>query len=367
MSSKRNARIDKPLAIILLLLVGGGMLIFSSAVFGSLGRGVSHASSVAFNHFVFGIGVGTVALLAATFIEYRVWRRFAPHLFILALLATALVFVPFLGFEHGGGKRWIVLFGQTFQPSEALKIGTVIMAAAYFSMIRARIEDMRYGLGGLAAILIGPVILLLLQPDLGTLGIIVISTIAVFIAAGARYRDLGIVFCAGLLALAMVAVFMPHARDRLITFVNPSQAPQAEGYQIRQALIAVGSGGFTGRGFGQSVQKFTYLPEPMGDSIFAIAAEEFGFVGAVSIIGLFLAFLLRSLAVASKLTEPFGGLLIIGIASYLSIEAFINIAAMLGVAPLTGVPLTFISQGGSAMLVSLFSAGILLNISKFAR
>ncbi len=365
--SKHSARIDKPLAIILLLLVGGGMMIFSSAVFGSLGRGVAHASSVAFNHFVFGVGAGTVLLIAATFINYKTWRRFAPHLFILSLIATAMVFVPFIGFEHGGGKRWIVLFGQTFQPSEALKIGTVIMAAAYFSMIRTRIEDMRYGLGGLGAILIGPVILLMLQPDLGTLGIIVISTLAVFVAAGARFRDLAIVICVGITALALVALFMPHARERLVTFVNPSQAPQAEGYQIRQALIAVGSGGLTGRGFGQSVQKFTYLPEPMGDSIFAIAAEEFGFVGAVSIIGLFLAFVLRSLAIASKVTESFGGLLIVGIAAYLTIEAFINIGAMLGVAPLTGVPLTFISQGGSAMLMCLFSAGILLNISKFAK
>lgn len=365
--SRKSARIDKPLAIIILFLVGSGILIFSSAVFGSLGKGVSHVSSVAFNHFVFGIGVGTVALIAATFIRYPLWRRFAPHLYVLALIATALVFVPFLGFEHGGGKRWIVLFGQTFQPSEALKIGTVIMAAAYFSAIRGRIERIPYGLGGFFAILAGPAILLVLQPDLGTLGIIVLSTLAVFVAAGARYRDLAIVVCIGVAALVLVAVFMPHARDRLITFFDPAEAPQAEGYQIRQSLIAVGSGGFAGRGFGQSVQKFTYLPEPMGDSIFAIASEEFGFIGSVSIIGLFLALVLRGITVAARVTESFGALLAIGIVSYLSLEAFINISAMLGLAPLTGVPLTFISQGGSAMLVSLFSAGILLNISKYAR
>lgn len=365
--SKRSARIDRPLAIILLLLVGSGMLLFSSAVFGSLGKGAFHSSSVAFNHFVFGIGVGTVALILAMFINHRVWRRFAPHLFILALVGTSLVFVPFLGFEHGGGKRWILLFGQTFQPSEVLKIATVIMAAAYFSAIRDRIHDIRYGLGGFLAIIAGPAILLLLQPDLDTLGIIVLSTLAIYIAAGARWRDLGIVVCAGLISLALVGIFMPHARERIMTFFDPGQSPQAQGYQIRQSLIAIGSGGFAGRGFGQSVQKFTYLPEPMGDSIFAIAGEEFGFVGATFIIGLFLALALRSFAVATRVVEPFGGLLIIGIASYFTLEAFINIGAMLGVVPLAGVPLTFISQGGSAMLVALFSAGILLNISKSAK
>ena len=239
------------------------------------------------------------------------------------------------------------------------------MGAVFFSAVRARMGDIRYSLGGLFAILAAPTLLLILQPDLGTLGIIVFSVLAIFVVAGARFRDIAITICIGLLAIAVLAMLRPYVLDRVTTFLDPSQNPQAEGYQIRQSLIAIGSGGFAGRGFGQSVQKFTYLPEPMGDSIFAIAGEEFGFVGAISIIGLFLGFALRGIAVASRASDLFGGLLAVGIVTYLTIEAFINIAGMLGVAPLTGVPLTFISQGGSAMLISRFAAVILLKISKY--
>ena len=167
-----------------------------------------------------------------------------------------------------------------------------------------------------------------------------------------------------LIFLAGILYLKPHARDRVATFMNPSQNQQASGYQIRQSLIAVGSGQLLGRGFGQGVQKFTYLPEPMGDSVFAVAAEELGFVGAVGIIFVFLSFALRGFAIASGASDFFGGLLAVGISTYLIGEAFINIAAMLGVAPLTGIPLTFVSQGGTAMLVSLASAGILFNISR---
>ncbi len=364
---KRSGRIDKPLAILIALLVVVGILIFASAIFGPLARGASNISSVAFKHLVFGVGAGLVALFIASFVNYKTWRRFAPHIFVLALVATALVFVPILGFEHGGGRRWLAFGSLTFQPSEALKIASVIVAAAYFSMLRTRINESWYGLGGLFAILILPSVLLVLQPDLGTLGVIVLSVGAVFVAGGARFRDILLTFTVGVVVIASLAITLPHARERVMTFFDPSRDPQAGGYQIKQSLIAIGSGGLTGRGFGQSVQKFTYLPEPMGDSIFAIAGEEFGFIGTTSIIGLFLAFALRSFAVASRATDSFGGLLAVGIASYLSLEAFINIASMLGLAPLTGIPLTFISQGGSAMLISLFSAGILLNISKYAR
>ncbi|QQG37577.1 MAG: FtsW/RodA/SpoVE family cell cycle protein [Candidatus Kaiserbacteria bacterium] len=363
----RRVRTDKILFALIGILVIGGVLVFTSAALGLLARGATHISSVAFNHIVLGIGVGLLALFVASRIDYRTWRRFAPHLFVAALLVTAAVFIPGLGFEHGGGRRWINVAGLTFQPSEALKIGAILMAAAYFSGMRERIGDFRYGLGGLLAILVAPVILLISQPDLGTLGVIVISVLAVYFAAGAPWRDILLVIAGGVLALVLLATLRPYVLDRLSVFLNPSLAPQAEGYQIRQSLIAIGSGGFFGRGFGQGVQKFTYLPEPMGDSIFAVAAEEFGFLGGVALIGLFLGLALRGFSIAAEAPDPFGGLLAIGISTYLASEAFINIGAMLGIAPLTGIPLTFISQGASAMLISLGSAGILLAISRRAR
>ena len=153
-------------------------------------------------------------------------------------------------------------------------------------------------------------------------------------------------------------------RDRITTFFDPSKGQQSQAYQIKQSLIAVGSGGFAGRGLGQGIQKFTYLPEPMGDSIFAVAGEEMGFIGTVTIVLLFIAFALRGYSIGTRSQDMFGSLLAIGLSTYLASEAFINIAAMLGVAPLTGIPLTFMSQGGSAMLASLAGAGVLLNISR---
>lgn len=357
------SKIDKPLIIIIGLLVIGGAGIFTSAAFGLLARGATHISSVVFNHLVLGISLGLIALLIGLFIEQRRWRQWAPYLYCLALIATALVFIPHIGFTHGGGRRWIDVFGLTFQPSEALKIATILMTAAYFSTMKGDVASWR-GLSAFAIILLPPTLLLIAQPDIDTLGVICLSALAVYVAAGARLRDIAIICVTALVLLGGLLAVRPYMLDRVTTFINPSENPLAEGYQIKQSLIAIGSGGFFGRGFGQGVQKFTYLPEPMGDSIFAVAAEETGFVGGVSIIGLFLVLALRGYTVAARAPDYFGALVAVGISTYFVSEAFINIASMLGLMPLSGLPLTFISQGGSAMLVSLGSAGILLGISK---
>ncbi len=362
---KRRAHIDRPLAILIfILLIGGGMM-FASAALGYLARGNANVSSIVFNHLVLGVGVGVIALIITSNIDYRVWRRFAPILFVLAIIATALVFLPQIGIMHGGGKRWLDIAGISFQPSEALKIGTVIMAAAYFASIRARIESIWHTVGGLIVILALPLAILAMQPDIGTLGIILASALAIFLTAGVPWKHIVITAFIVLAVLGTIIATKEHARDRVMTFLYPSQNQQAEGYQIKQSLIAIGSGGLSGRGFGQGVQKFTYLPEPMGDSIFAVAGEELGFIGSVSIVALFLAVALRGFTLASRAPDMFGALLGVGISTYLVSESFVNISSMLGVLPLTGIPLTFVSQGGSAMLVSLASAGILLNISKY--
>ena len=345
MAGRTKARVDKPLAALLAVLIISGALIFASAAFGLLARG-SSMSSVFFSHLVLGLGLGTVVLLVLTYIDYRTWKPYAPYLFVLALLATAAVFIPQIGASHGGGTRWIILFNLSFQPSEALKLGSILMAATYFSVYRHKIHTLLHGLGGLLAILALPAAILVLQPDIGTLSIICISVAAVYFAAGASFRDIALVIIIALLSLGTLALMKPYVRDRVETFLNPSIGQQGQSYQIRQSLIAVGSGG------------------PMGDSIFAVAAEELGFAGAGTLILLFLAFALRGFTVAARAPDMFGALLGVGISTYLASEAFINIAAMLGVAPLTGIPLTFISQGGSAMLVSLASAGLLLSISR---
>ena len=361
---RRTKSFDTLLAIIMTVLIVGGGFIFASAALGLLGRGSSAITSVVINHLTLGIGAGLVALVIATYLDLAVLRRFAPHVFVAAVVATAAVFLPHIGFEHGGGRRWIILFGASFQPSEFLKIAAICLCAAYFAGIRKQITDLRYGFVGYLAIIAAPIAILLLQPDIGTLGVIMISTLTIYFVSGAPWRDIVLFVVSGVVAIALLALIKPYVMDRVTTFLNPAEGQQAAGYQIRQSLIAVGSGGFLGRGFGQGVQKFTYLPEPMGDSIFAVIGEELGFVGGCVIIVLFVALGLRGYAIAARTSDPFCRNLAVGIATYLVVEAFINIASMLGIAPLTGIPLTFISQGGSAMLVSLFSAGLLLNVSR---
>ena len=360
----RHARIDKPFAILTGILLVAGLFVFASGAFGLLARGETHITKVFFNHAVLGVGAGLALCIFALFFDYRKIRPYAFLFYGCALLATALVFVPGLGLEHGGGTRWISLPFGTFQPGELLKIAGIIVAASYFAGIQKEIRDMRYGLGGLFAILALPALLLLLQPDTGTLGMVIIPVCAIYFMAGARVRDICALVVVGICAVAILASMRPYLLDRLTTFVNPAENPHAEGYQIRQSLIAIGSGQFFGRGFGQGVQKFTYLPEPMGDSIFAVLGEELGFVGSGLTVALYLLLGLRGFYIASRAPDSFGALLAVGISTYLVGEAFVNIAAMLGVIPLTGIPLTFVSQGGSAMMVSLLSAGILLSVSR---
>lgn len=188
-----------------------------------------------------------------------------------------------------------------------------------------------------------------------------------FIVAGGRIRDVLILGIIGILLIAVLAYTRPYIRERIETFINPSTDPQGSGYQIKQSLIAVGSGGVLGRGFGQSIQKFEYLPEPIGDSIFAVYAEEFGFMGSTVLVFLFIAFALRGYRIASHAPDLFGMLIVVGIVTIVSAQVFLNIAAMLALAPLSGLPLPFISHGGTALLVTLGAVGIVLSVSKHGR
>ena len=183
-------------------------------------------------------------------------------------------------------------------------------------------------------------------------------------AAGARIRDLAIVGGLGMLAVSLLVYTRPYVKDRFLSFLDPTADPLGSGYQLQQSLIAVGAGEWIGRGFGQSIQKFNFLPEPIGDSIFSVFAEEFGFIGGVILIGLFLFFAYRGLTIASKQSALYGGLVCMGIVILITSQSFINIASLIGVMPLTGLPLLFISHGGTALMLALAEVGIVLNISK---
>jgi cell division protein FtsW len=358
---------DRILAGIVLLLVAGGFLIFSSASLGLLAREGARFSGVALSQLVFGIGGGLVALFVMSNIHYRFWRKYAFYFFIAALMLTLAVFIPGLGFEHGGARRWIALGSFTFQPAEILKIAFVIYLATWLSGMQRHAGTFMKGTLPFLGILGIVAIVMLVQPDTDTFAIMALAGGAMFITAGGRWRDMIALAAVGIVLLMILAFMRPYVMDRLTTFINPAADPQGGGYQIQQSLIAVGSGGFTGRGFGQSIQKFEYLPEPIGDSIFAVFGEEFGFVGCVLLVALFTFFALRGFRVALEVPDLFGTLLVVGFVIIITAQAFLNMAAMLGIAPLSGLPLPFISHGGTALLATLASIGIVLNVSKYAR
>jgi len=356
--------VDKPFLIALIILIVFGFIIFSSASLGLLAKDSEKYSSVAFSQTFFGLFLGTVALIITSRIPYRFWRKYAFYFFGIGLILTTLVFVPGLGFEHGGAKRWILLRGFSFQPAELLKATFIIYVATWISGIKDKITTVKNGLLPLLAILGIVGILLLNQPDTDNYAVMMISGFAMFLAAGGKWRHIFIMISVAVLGLFLIASFRPYVKARLLTFANPTESSLTSGYQIQQSLIAIGSGGISGRGFGQSIQKFNFLPEPIGDSIFAVAAEEFGFFGGLGIILLFSYFAIRGMTIAARTEDLFGRLLVVGIVILVVSQAFINIGAMLGVVPLTGIALPFVSHGGTALLITLGLMGIVLNVSR---
>ena len=357
---------DRWLCSIVVGLVAGGFLIFLSASIGLLAREGAQFGSVTFSRLaaiIVGCGIG----YATSVLHYKNLRRYALGLLFFSIILTALVFIPGIGVEHGGARRWIAVFGLSFQPSEFLKIAFVIYGAAFFASVKEKVQTVAYGLFPLLALLGISGLLLLLQPDTDTFVALFLAMIAMFLLAGGKLRHIGAIVVVGIVGLSILVFSRPYLKERLITFINPASDPLGAGYQIQQSLIAIGSGGFLGKGFGQSVQKFSYLPEPIGDSIFAVAAEEFGFIGSFALIVLFLAFLLRGFRIASHSPDLFSGLLSIGIVILIGASAFMNIASMLAIIPLSGLPLAFVSHGGTALVITLFEVGILLNISRYQK
>lgn len=347
------------------ILVVAGFFIFSSASLGLLARSGASFSSVAFSQFFFGIVGGGIAMLITSNIFYRNWRQYAFYIFVATALFTLAVFIPGLGMTHGGATRWLDLGFTTMQPSELFKIGFVIYIATLLSGTHQQIGTWRYGVLPFIGVIGITGLIVLALPDTDTFMIMVMAGVAMFITAGAKWKHIALLVVTGVVLLAAVAMMRPYVMDRITTFLDPSSDPQGSGYQIQQSLIAIGSGGWFGRGYGQSIQKFEYLPEPIGDSIFAVYAEEFGFIGSCLLILVLAFFTFRGFKIATRSQDLFGMLLVVGFMTLIVAQAFLNIAAMAGIAPLSGLPLPFISHGGTALLTTLAMLGIVLNVSKY--
>lgn len=360
-------KIDKVFLFLALALVVLGIFVFSSASLGILVKSEAKFYSIIFSQIVFGLMGGLLALVVFQKINYRIWRKYAFLIFIIAVIVSALVFIPGIGLEHNGAKRWILLGSFSFQPSELLKIAFVIYFAAWLSSIKDKIRQARYSI--LPFIVIAGVcaFILIKEPDIGTLIVLFTTGIVMLFVGGARIKTIGLFAFLSVAGVIILSFFKDYVMARLMTFLNPAIDPLGASYQLQQSLIAIGSGGIFGRGFGQSIQKFNFLPEPVGDSIFAVYSEEFGLIGVVILISLFLAFTLRALRIANTASDQFGKLLAVGLVMLIFIQSFINIGSMIGIVPLTGVPISFISHGGTALLFALTEVGILLNISKYSK
>lgn len=361
-------RPDRFFFILTFILALAGFIIFSSAALGLLGRdGASFTVVAGKQLFIMLVGLSLFIIISG--IPYERWYRLAPYLFILALGLTALVFVPGLSLTSGGARRWLLIplggASFSFQPAEFLKLASVLAWAWWLAKYRDYITTWRLGFIPLVALLGVTGGILLAQPNTSTFGIILVATSLMFLIAGGKWKHFIVLGLIGVAALSVVVLTRPYVMARVLTYLDPSRDRQGDSYQITQSLIAIGSGGAFGRGFGQSVQKFNYLPEPIGDSVFAVAAEEFGLVGTSIFLLILLVFSLWGLKIAMRVSEPFGRLAALGIVILITVQSLINIGAMIGLLPLTGVPLVFVSQGGSALLLALIEAGIVLNISRY--
>jgi cell division protein FtsW len=365
----KKKQIDIQLLVIVGILVVVGFLIFLSAALGITAQSGTKYSSIVFNQLVLGLIFGGIAATVIAHMPYTNWRKYSFWMFVGSIILTLMVFIPGLGLEAGGAKRWLMIGPLSFQPAEVLKISFVLYFATWLSMVGKKgVQTFKFGL--LPFLILSGVlsVVMLLQPDTDTLIVMIVAGASMYFVAGGRIKHFLILALIAVIGLSVLIATRPYIKDRVLTFINPSSADaQGSGYQIQQSLIAIGSGGIAGRGFGQSLQKFNFLPEPIGDSIYAVAAEEFGFIGAFGLILLFLAFAWKGLKVASNVGDPFGGLVTIGLVILITTQSFWNIAAMLGVIPLSGLPLLFVSHGGTALFFTLVAVGILLNISRYQK
>lgn len=365
-----NKKADRPFLIIVLVLIVFGIFIFLSASSGLLANtnnGEIKYYSVMFNQLVIGLGGGLVACFITSIIHFSWWRKLSFWIFLFSFLAMLAVFIPGLGFYHGGARRWVSIGSFNFQPAEFYKLGFVMYLATLLTNAKNKINTFKYGTLPFLGMLAVSAGLILMQPDTDTFLVIAISGTAMFITAGGRWKHVFLIGLAGAIGLVILVFSRPYLMERVKTFMDPSKDPHGSSYQIEQSLIAIGSGGIFGRGFGQSVQKFNFLPEPIGDSIFAVASEEFGFVGSFAIILLYLMFTFQGFRVAIRSTEMYGSLVVVGIIMLIALQSFLNIAAMLAIVPLSGTPLLFISHGGTALFFALASVGIIINISRFQK
>lgn len=358
----RSSSPDYAFVIFLAALVIFGLVMLASAS-SDLSQSKFGDSYYFLKHqILFGILPGLAGFLIAIFFNYQTWRKWGLPLLILSIVFLLLVFTP-LGFEAFGSERWVNIGGFRFQPGELVKATFLLYMAAWMSKSQSRSKSFAEGFLPFLVLIASVLIPLVLQQATTTAVLILVATLTMYFAAGAKIRFIALFALLAALAIISLIIATPYRMQRITGFLNPSSDPLGKTYQINQTLMAIGSGGIFGVGYGQSTTKLHYLPEPIGDSIFAVIGEELGFAGSIALIIFFLLFVWRGLTIARAAPDLFGRLLGIGFMTMVGLQAFIHIGANSGLIPLTGIPLPFISYGGTALAVLLTMSGLVVNIS----
>ncbi len=354
---------DKILIITAGIIVVFGLIMLSSAT--SAAAYQKYGSSYYFlNHQLFGVLIGLAGFWYFSKNDYHRWRKKALWFLFFSILLLLLVFIPALSAKYGSSRSWINIFGFSLQPSEFVKLSFLLYLAAWLEKRRTKLGEISEGIGPFVFVLGIIGVLMLLQPDFGTLAIITITSLIVYYIGGGKLKHISVIILIGLIAMAVMIRLKPYQADRFKCFFNSNVGANAECYQVNQSLIAVGSGGIFGRGFGESRQKYMYIPEVESDFIFSIIGEEMGLIFSSFLTGLFILLFYRGCQIAKNAPDNFGRLLAIGISSWIAVQAIVNIGGIINLMPMTGVPLPLISYGGSAMLAALSALGILVNISR---
>ena len=302
-------------------------------------------------------------MVFATYFNYRNWRKIAFLGLLISILLMGLLFVPGLGVRVGGAMRWLHLPGFSLQPAELVKLALVLYLAHSLAKKKDKVQTFKFGYLPYMIVLGVLLIMLLLQPDLGSAMIIAGVAVTMLIVSGVRWTHLLPTFLVALPTLYFLVMRVDYRKRRILAFLDPWKDPFDTGFQIIQSLVAFGQGGVIGQGLGIGEQKLFYLPEAHTDFIFSVIGEELGLVGVLVIAGLFLMLVLCGIRVALQCEDPFGRNLAFGLSVLLGLEAFVNLAVCMGLLPTKGLPLPFISYGGSSLIISMVAAGILLNVS----
>lgn len=367
-SSDTLARRHKPdyfLVVLALLLSVIGLIVVYS-----ISPALAASENVSESYFVskqaISIGLGLVAFAIFSYLPLRYLKSSRKLLVILSFIAIMVVFL--FGDEINGAKRWVQIGGLSFQVAELIKFTIIVWASVFFvdRIARGEIDNSKKTLRPLLIVLlIIGLFVAKLESDLGSTGVMVAILASMAFVAGLPMKKVGLVVLIVIIGTGLAIATSSYRRDRVSTFLNPTQDCQDAGYQACQALIAVGSGGIVGKGLGNSVQAYGYLPEAQNDSIFAIYAEKFGFLGAVVVVGLYVALFGRLKRITERTSDPFNRLFVVGVLAWLATQTMINIGAMIGLFPLKGITLPFISYGGTSILFVMAALGVVSQISRY--